>query len=154
MKLLFVVNVDWFFCSHRLPVAIAAIRSGYEVHLATSFTSRKLRAKFSQLGIIVHDLSLNRSGSNPLALLKTFLEIFRIVLFVRPSIVHLVTIQPVLLGGLACRAARVSRVVFAISGLGHVFVSDSLFSRIRRALVEKFYRIALSVRRRLVLFQI
>ncbi len=34
-KLLFVVNVDWFFMSHRLPIALEAMRRGYEVHLAT-----------------------------------------------------------------------------------------------------------------------
>ena len=31
-KLLFVVNVDWFFMSHRLPIAMEAMRQGYEVH--------------------------------------------------------------------------------------------------------------------------
>jgi asparagine synthase (glutamine-hydrolysing) len=30
-KLFLVVNVDWFFLSHRLPIALAALQSGYEV---------------------------------------------------------------------------------------------------------------------------
>lgn len=34
-KLMFVVNVDWFFMSHRLPIAPEAMRQGYEVHIAT-----------------------------------------------------------------------------------------------------------------------
>ena len=34
-KILFIVNVDWFFISHRLPIAIAAKEIGLEVHIAT-----------------------------------------------------------------------------------------------------------------------
>ena len=33
MKLLFIVNTDWFFITHRLPIAIAAQKQGYEVHV-------------------------------------------------------------------------------------------------------------------------
>jgi len=29
-KLLFIVNVDWFFISHRLPIALKALEAGYE----------------------------------------------------------------------------------------------------------------------------
>ena len=35
MKILFVVNVDWFFISHRLCIAEAAIAKGYSVHVGT-----------------------------------------------------------------------------------------------------------------------
>ena len=37
-KILYLVNYDVFFRSHRLPIALAAIREGYEVHLACDFT--------------------------------------------------------------------------------------------------------------------
>lgn len=36
--LIFIVNVDWFFISHRLPMVLQAIEKGYEVHIATSIT--------------------------------------------------------------------------------------------------------------------
>ena len=39
-KLLFIVNVDWFFISHRLPIAVEAIKQGYEVHIATTVTDK------------------------------------------------------------------------------------------------------------------
>ena len=39
-KLLFIVNTDWFFVSHRLPIAIEAINQGYEVHLATDVSNK------------------------------------------------------------------------------------------------------------------
>ena len=39
-KFLFIVNVDWFFVSHRLSIAIEAISQGHEVHIATTITDK------------------------------------------------------------------------------------------------------------------
>ena len=58
-KLLFVVNVDWFFLSHRLPIAVEAIKQGYEVHIATAITN-KLDLLESN-GLVVQSLNLHRS---------------------------------------------------------------------------------------------
>ena len=55
-KILFVVNVDWFFISHRLPIALAAIEKGYEVHLTCLITDKK--KILEDHGVIVHPLSL------------------------------------------------------------------------------------------------
>ena len=41
MKIIFVVNVDWFFISHRLPLALEALKRGYEVHIACGITDKK-----------------------------------------------------------------------------------------------------------------
>ena len=35
-RLIFIVNADWFFYSHRLNLAKKAIEDGYEVHLITN----------------------------------------------------------------------------------------------------------------------
>ncbi len=37
-KILIVVNVDWFFLSHRLPIALAAKNAGFEVTIAAADT--------------------------------------------------------------------------------------------------------------------
>jgi hypothetical protein len=37
-RLLLIVNVNWFFISHRLPIGLQAIEKGYEVHIATTIT--------------------------------------------------------------------------------------------------------------------
>ena len=34
-KILYLVSEDWYFVSHRLPMARAAKQAGYEVHVAT-----------------------------------------------------------------------------------------------------------------------
>ena len=44
-KILFIVNLDKFFVSHRLPIALAAKDAGYEIHIATQFTTEKNKLK-------------------------------------------------------------------------------------------------------------
>jgi len=39
-KLLFLVTEDWYFISHRLPLAIALKKSGYEVSVACKDTGK------------------------------------------------------------------------------------------------------------------
>jgi len=150
-KLLFVVNVDWFFMSHRLPIALEAMRQGYEVHIATALTD-KLTVLQSH-GLVVHPLSLDRSRAGLWVIGKTFWQIFRVCKLVKPDVVHFVTIKPVLLGGLAARMARVPAVVSAVSGLGFVFVAKGITAVIRRWLVKHLYRVALGHRNLKVIFQ-
>ncbi|MGJ0298305.1 hypothetical protein NG744_05020 [Aliarcobacter cryaerophilus] len=56
-KILFVVNVDWFFISHRLPLAIEALVKGYEVHIACGISDKK--EYLENLGL----LNISRSGT-------------------------------------------------------------------------------------------
>lgn len=151
MKLLFVVNVDWFFISHRLPVALGALQAGHEVHVAATLIQG--RKQLEGYGFTVHPIQVNRSGGGPIGLLALLLSLLRLFWSVRPDVLHLVTIKPVLLGGLAARFAPVGGVVYAISGLGHVFVAQGLLGRVRRTLVGAWYRFVLGTRNKCVIFQ-
>lgn len=150
-RLLFVVNVDWFFASHRLPIALAAREAGYEVHVATEPTSHKER--FEQLGLIVHDVPFGRGSASAVGGLRAFLSLCGVIRRVQPHIVHLVTIKPVLLGGIAARLLRVPAKVSAISGLGFVFVSRGLISHLRRIPIQLLYALALRHSNARVIFQ-
>ena len=150
-RLLFVVNVDWFFLSHRLPIALEASRSGYEVHLATAITDKLDILKNHNL--VVHPLALDRSSMNLVSALRTFVQIWQLFRSVKPNLVHLVTIKPVVLGGLAARLARVPAVVVAISGLGFIFVAQGWLATIRRWLVGGLYRVVLGHSNLKVIFQ-
>jgi len=150
-KLLFVVNVDWFFVSHRLAIAEKAILSGYEVHIATGITHH--HQLLTNAGLRVHPLKLHRSKSGFMSLVKECIEIYSIIRAVSPDIVHLVTIKPVLLGGIASRIAKVPAIVLAISGLGHIFLSTGWAANLRRKFVILLYRAALSNNNHVIIFQ-
>jgi glycosyltransferase involved in cell wall biosynthesis len=151
LKLLFVVNVPEFFLSHRLPVALAAKEKGYEVHVASAGGSdvEKIKAE----GLIHHRVDFARSGQNPLIELMTLLQLFRLFRTLRPEIAHLVTIKPVLYGGLAARAAGVPGVVAAISGLGSVFSAESTLAKVRKWFITRLYRLAFRQQRLIAIFQ-
>jgi glycosyltransferase involved in cell wall biosynthesis len=67
--------------------------------------------------------------------------------------VHLVTIKPVLYGGVAARLARVPSVVAAISGLGTIFLAKGGVAALRRMAVQAVYRFALGHRNIRIVFQ-
>ena len=149
--LLFVVNNPAFFMSHRVPVALAAQKAGYDVHVATM--DGPAVADIQALGMTHHAIPMTRSGKHPLQELGTLLALVRLFRRLRPDVVHLVTIKPVLYGGIAARLARVPGMVAAISGLGFVFLSNSLKMRLVRAVVARLYRIALGHPNSRVIFQ-
>lgn len=150
-RLLIVVNELHFFVSHRLPLALAARDAGYEVHVATR--PGRDAARVEALGLAHHPISLSRSGRNPLAELLSVGNLVRLMRHVHPDVVHLVTIKPVLYGGIAARLARVHGVVAAVSGLGFVFTSRRRGARLLRGIVTGLYRVALSHRHLRVIFQ-
>ena len=148
---LFVVNVDWFFLSHRLPIALEAMRQGCQVHIATGLTDKQ--GELERNGLVVHRLALDRSSAGLGSAWRTMVQLWHIFRAVRPDVVHLVTIKPVLLGGLVARLARVPAVVAAVSGLGFVFMARGAKAAVRRWLVGALYRVALDHRNLKVIFQ-
>jgi len=150
-RLLFVVNNPAYFLSHRLPLALAARHGGYEVHVATMAGDSV--AHIEALGLAHHVLPMTRSGRHPVRELHTLWSLWRLFRRLRPAVVHLVTIKPVLYGGIAARLARVPGAVFAISGLGFTFIERGVKAALLRQVVARLYRRALKHRNSRVVFQ-
>lgn len=150
--LVFVCNVAWFFISHRLALAKAAKAAGYDVHVASDVERPGEARAIEEAGLHFHPIKMRRGGVNPLADLVTLLQLTRLLRRLRPSIVHNVTIKPVLYGSLAARVAGTPAIVNAVSGLGYVF-ADSSRARGLRAMVHRIYRLALRPRAVRVIFQ-
>jgi len=150
-KILFVVNTPEFFLSHRLPLALAAKSEGWEVTIASG--SGLAIGEIKELGFTHYEVPIARSGQNPFTELWTLVCILRLFRRMQPDLVHLITIKPVLYGGIALRLARVRSVVAAISGLGTVFHSSAEGGQRRRELVKKMYRAAFKQSQLRVIFQ-
>ncbi len=138
---MFVVNIDWFFISHRLPLALEALKKGYEVHIACGITDKK--EYLESLGLKVYPLNLSRSGTRIKGEIKAFIEIYKILKNISPDIAHFVTIKPVLYGGIASRFLNIHKKVFSISGLGFIFIKQGFKASIVRILIKTLYRLAL-----------
>ena len=122
-KLFIVVNVDWFFLSHRKDVALAAKEAGWDVTIVTADTG-KLK-DIEALGLKVINLPMSRSGMNIVEELKTLNWLRKLYKREKPAVVHHVGMKTILWGTLAAKFSRVHGVVNAISGLGGFFADDN-----------------------------
>ena len=141
-KILYVVTEDWYFCSHRLPVARAAREAGYEVVVATR-VERHGKQILGE-GFRLLPIKLRRRGMNPLTELAAILELARIYRREKPDLVHQVALKPVLYGSLGAALAGVPIRINALAGLGFVFVSGGIMAKLLRIVVRLCLRLALT----------
>jgi glycosyltransferase involved in cell wall biosynthesis len=147
-RLLYIVTEDWYFLSHRLPMARAAKTAGFEVHVATNVVDGA--AAIWREGFIVHPVPFVRGRASPIAAIATILALRRVLRQVQPSVVHNVAIQPTIFGSFAAIGLGATS-VNAITGLGYTFIADTPKARILRwmigmalrLLVDRGYNVAL-----------
>jgi len=151
MKIIYIVNVDWFFVSHRLPIALEALKQGHKVYIFAKDTGKM--AYLKSLGINICPINLERGSVNPIQTLRLLFDLKNKLKKIQPDVVHLVTIKPVLIGGLASILAKVPAIVYAISGLGFIFTNTMLKAKILRLGIIPLYRLALSAKNKTVIVQ-
>ncbi len=150
-RILFFITEDWYFWSHRLPIARAARDVGFEVLIATRVNQNKERIKNEGFKLI--PIGLERKSRN---IFKEVLSIFEIVKIYRreqPDIVHHVAVKPVLYGSWAARIVGIPAVVNALAGLGFIFVAQGWKVSIFKRLVVIAYRLAFSAKNTIGIFQ-
>tara|TARA_A100001011_G_scaffold371781_1_gene429493 strand:- start:847 stop:1971 length:1125 start_codon:yes stop_codon:yes gene_type:complete len=149
-NILYIVNIDRFFLSHRINIALKA-KSLFKVHLATKFDLDK--KIFKKKKFLIHDLNINRSSFGLVSNFVTMINILKIMLKVKPYIVHFISIKPVLIGGLVSRLFPSITKIFSISGLGSAFISENIFSKLKFNLLIFLYSVALNQEKCKVIFQ-
>jgi len=132
-RILYVVTEDWYFLSHRLPMARAAKAAGYEVHVATRLNNGK--AAIEAEGFTPHALSWQRGSLSPTHSLAGVAELRRLLRALKPDILHNISLKPVLLGGIASLGLSSIAVVNSLTGLGTLFVGNHRKSELTRPLV-------------------
>jgi len=135
-KLLIVVNVDWFFLSHRLEIAKEAKKNGFEVFVAAEDTGRS--KEITDTGIHFINLSFSRSGINPFRELNVLIKFYKIYTYVKPDIVHHITLKPVIYGSIIAKLLMIKNIINAVSGLGYNFTEGrmNVISRIMLLLMK------------------
>ena len=148
-KLFIIVNVDWFFLSHRLPVALAAQKAGWDVTIVTADTG-KLK-DIEAMGLKTINLPMSRSGMNIKEEFGTMWFLYNLYKREKPDVVHHVGMKTILWGTLAAKFANVNGVVNAVSGLGGFFAEDnkSMLAKV----MPKVLKFSHSRKNLLVIFQ-
>lgn len=150
-KLLMIVNSPAFFMSHFSPVAERAKTLGYDVHVASMDGVAVDNIK--KLGVKHTVIPVNRSGKGLLGELRSLIAIWLLIWKVKPDVLHLMTIKPVLYGGVAAKFSPVKGVLSVITGLGFVFLGEGFKAKVLRNIISRSYRLALSKRNLRVLFE-
>jgi glycosyltransferase involved in cell wall biosynthesis len=132
--LIYLVTEDWYFLSHRLPMALAAQHAGYEVHVATHVVSDG--AAIESYGFKLHPLNWQRGNTHPVAILAIIREIRRLYRKLAPDLVHHVALQPAIIGSLAAVGLQ-TVCLNAAAGLGFVFTSRTVRARSTSAVMRR-----------------
>lgn len=137
-KIIYLVSEDWYFCSHRLPLGIAAREAGAEVVVATRVN--KHGPQIEAGGLRLAPIDMRRSGTNPFTDIATIRQITDLYRREQPDLVHHVALKPILYGGYAAWRTGVPAVVNAVAGMGFIFISEGLFARTIRPFVARAQR--------------
>jgi len=92
----YLVTEDWYFLSHRLPMARAALAAGYDVHVVTHVEEGA--AAIEAQGFCLHRVVWKRGSVNPLAFLANIAAVRRVYRALDPDLVHHVAVQPSIVG--------------------------------------------------------
>jgi glycosyltransferase involved in cell wall biosynthesis len=133
-KILYLVAEDWYFVSHRLPMARAARSAGYEVHVATRVV--ECAHQIENEGFVLHPIAWRRGSINPLKMMAAAIAIRSLYRKLRPNIVHHVAFAPAIVGSLAALGLPMAK-LNALAGLGFVFTSKTAKARLLRLLAHR-----------------
>ncbi len=148
--LLYYVNTDWSFLSHRLELAKKALSEGYEVHLMTNITDHK--QFIENEGIVIHESNLSR-GFN---ILKDIVAIYSFVitiLKIKPDIIHSVSNKNNIISGILSNFIGVKKIILAVSGLGYIFIKENLASKIARKILSSSFNLAINIGNSFIIVQ-
>ena len=132
-KLIYFINVDWYFRLHWLERALAA-KQDYDVYIITKFTSENIKEELTSLGFICVDIELTRRSINPFKEIITFTKFVKLVRRISPDVVHSITIKPNLYSSLVSRFIKANS-IRSITGLGAIFSNSDLKFRFIRYIV-------------------
>lgn len=149
--IVFLITEDWYFWTHRLPLARAAQQAGFNVVIATCIQEHGKH--IAAEGLRAVPIRLRRSSRNPLREIASIVDLVRLYRRERPVLVHHVAVKPVLYGSIAAWITRVPAVVNAVAGLGHVFVARGWQARLMKVGIRLGYKAALSACSSRVIFQ-
>lgn len=146
LKFLYVVNSSSFFCSHFITLAKSVFERGNSVYVIAGDEDKK--SVIEQCGFVFKTISLSRSGMNPIAEVYSIMQLRHQINLVRPDVLHLFTIKPIIYAGLALKLSFFKKqpiVCYSITGLGSSYLSNSLFGRTVWHMIKSLYRVSFSV---------
>ncbi len=139
LKFLLIAGYPKSILNFRGKLIEALQSNGIEVHVAApNFpVDSKIRIQLENKSVIVHEITLHRTGLNPLFDIVTLFQLIQVMRKIRPDYVLGYTAKPVIYGSIAAKITRVPNCFALITGLGYGFTNHSVGTRriIRKVLI-------------------
>ncbi|WP_201507884.1 glycosyltransferase family 4 protein [Psychrobacter proteolyticus] len=149
MKFLIIASYPASILKFRGDLIAAIQQADFEIHIAApDFDDYpEERDSLTSLGYVVHDIPMQRTGTNPAADAKTLLALYSLMREIKPDYMLAYTIKPVIYGSIAAKLAGVPHRFALITGLGYAFqgADGAVYKKSNlQKLMHKLYSVALA----------
>ncbi len=127
-NILFLVTEDWYFLSHRLALAQKCKAIGYNVYVACNDTG-KIK-EITSYGFKCYNLNIKRGSFSFFSFLKSINEVSKVLKKTNTYLLHAVSMQSIIISILYIIFNKNIKLVAAVTGLGTLFLANSLKDRI------------------------
>ena len=135
-KIAIVINTSWNVYNFRIGLLKSLQEDGYDISVIAP--KDEYSSKLEAMGFSYCPIDINNKGTNPIEEIKLIKQFYDIYKKIKPDIILQYTIKPNIYGSFAAGLLSIP-VISNISGLGTVFLDDSISSKIARFL----YKLAL-----------
>ncbi len=150
-KLLYFVSEDEYFLSHKIDQAYSALKNNFEVLVVCNFTGKE---KIIQShGFKTKHIKMNRGSINPLTELFCIIKLFLIIIKFKPDLIQSVALKPILYTSIISKIFKKSKMLFCVVGLGYIFISKKISSKILKFMYVRLLNIFLKKKKVFFIFQ-
>lgn len=144
MKILVLGSYDRSLVMFRGELLRALVVRGHEVVACAPRLTPEVRTALADWEVRSRSVALARTGTNPLADVRTMLRLRILMRDERPDVLLAYTVKPIVYGVLAARKAGVERIFSLVTGLGHTFqVGSGLHHHLVSSVVRRLYGLAM-----------
>lgn len=132
-------SLFWF----RTDMMKEFISKGYAVYALANESEDVWADRFKENDIIYQQISVSRNGVNPFQDKKTLDSIRKKLAAIRPDKIFTFQAKTVIYGSMAANSLGITEVYPLIAGMGSVFLSDGLKTRLVRLVMISLYKRAM-----------
>ncbi|MDE1330737.1 glycosyltransferase family 4 protein [Vibrio aestuarianus] len=149
-RIVYLINVDWYFRLHWLDRAEYFQSLGYDIHIVSCFTNDEIRSELVSKGFYCHQLFVKRKSVNFFREVVSVYKLKRILDAINPDLIHCVTIKPNVYAGFLNRLFFNKPIIYSVTGLGAVFSSNSIKFNLLRHIITTLYKFISSSKARFI----
>lgn len=146
-KLLYIISDDNYFLSHRLALAKAAKKVGYEVTVLAFENGKKFTDAIKSHGFEFVSFNQRAHGLGLIDNIKLIMQTRRVINHLQPDLIHTVSMRMMFLATIAFWLSKSKRMVATLTGMGYLETASNPMIRVIKWFVTKAFKIMFSTKR-------